>query len=113
MTDPVTPDPTTPPAAPAAPAYSPAPVGVKQTLSLVSFIVGLVAFLFGWALIFGLAAGIVAIILGVLGRKREPGAPKWMWLVGIIAGAVGGATSLVITIVFFVALAVAAAGGYR
>jgi hypothetical protein len=112
MTDPVTPDPSTP-AAPPAPTYMPAPAAGAKTLSLVSFILGLVAFVFGWVLIFGLVAGVVAIILGARGRKKEPTAPKWMWLVGIIAGAVGGATSLIITIVFFVAVAVAAAGGYR
>ena len=113
MTDPVTPDPTTPAVPPVPPTYAPAPGGAKQTLSLVSFIVGLVAFLFGWTVIFGLAAGVVAIVLGVRGRKNEPAAPQWMSLIGIIAGAVGGATSLIITILFFVALAVTAANGVR
>jgi hypothetical protein len=104
MTDPVTPDPATP-AAPAAPAYAPAAAGAKRTLSLVSFILGLVSFVFGWSVIFGLAAGIVAIVLGVQGRTKEPAAPRWMWIVGIIAGALGAITSLIFTILFFVVIA--------
>jgi hypothetical protein len=94
MTDPAAPVP------PAAPAPAPAVAGPKQTLSLVGFIVGLVAFITGWTVIFGLLAGIAAIIISVLARKREPGAPKWMWIVGLIAGIVGAVSSIIFTLVW-------------
>jgi hypothetical protein len=98
MTDPVAPVP------PAAPAPAPAAAGPKQTLSLVGFIIGCVAFLFGWTVIFGLLAGIAAIIVSNMGRKREPGAPKWMWMVGLIAGIVGAVVSIIVTILWVVVI---------
>ena len=94
MTDPVTPAPVPVAAA-----------GPKQTLSLTGFIIGLVAFVFGWTAIFGLLAGVAAIIISVLARKREPAAPKWMWLVGLIAGIVGAVTSVIVTILWIAAFA--------
>jgi hypothetical protein len=113
MTDPIVPDPnpTPPPMPPAAPAYAPtaytpAGAGGPRTLSLVSFIVGLVAFVFGWTPFFGLIAGVVAVILGVMGARREPLAPKWMWIVGIIAGALALLTSVAFTILFFIGAAI-------
>lgn len=90
---------TTPPPAQPAPA-APVAAGPKQTLSLISFIAGLVSVVFTWIPVFGLLAGIAAIILGVMGRRREPAAPKWMSLVGIIAGIVG----IVLGIIFFITL---------
>jgi hypothetical protein len=79
----------------------------KQTLSLIAFILGLVSLvLFSW---WGGAVlpGIAAIVLGFIGRAREKGAPKWMWLVGIITGAV----SIVITLIILIgAIALVAAG---
>ncbi len=96
-------DPTANPyAAPAAaPAAGAAPAGtpVKQTLSLVSFILGIVGFLLSWFAGFGLLPGIAAVILGFMGKKREPQAPKWMWLVGIIGGFVAIALGLIVFIV--------------
>ncbi|MCU1471589.1 MAG: hypothetical protein JWQ39_2738 [Glaciihabitans sp.] len=110
MTDPVTPEPT--PAAsvpPAAPVYAPAPAGPKQALSLTSFIVGLAGFVFGWVPFFGFIVGIAAVILGIIARKKEPAAPKWMWIVGIIAGAVGALTGLIVVILFIVGIIAQAA----
>lgn len=61
-----------------------APV-VPKTLSLISMIAGIVGCVFfGW---FGLAS-IAALILGYMGKKREPLA-KGFWLTGIITGWVG------------------------
>ena len=98
--------PVTPPAAPAAPAYAPAPAaGPKQGLSLTSFILGLAALVFSWALGFGLLVAIAAVILGFLGKSKEPQAPKWMWLVGIIAGFVAIFIALLVLIFWIVALA--------
>jgi hypothetical protein len=103
MTDPVAPT----------PAPTPAPVaGVKQTLSIVAFVVGLVAFVFGWTPVFGLLAGVAAIILAVMAHKREPAAPAWMWIVGLIAGILGAVTSLIFSLVWiFSLIAIAAAPG--
>ncbi len=70
-----------------APAPAPGVAGPAQTLSLVAFIIGLVSlflaiFVFG----FGLLPGIAAIIIAVIARKREPAAPSWMRIVAIISG---------------------------
>lgn len=117
MTDstppPPAPDPVTPPAAPAAPAYVAAPaVGPKQTLSLVSMILGIVGFLLAFVLGLGFVPGVVAVILGFLGRRREPGAPKFMTLIGIVGGFVAIAVGLIFGILA-IALAVSAASHYN
>ena len=96
--------PVTPPAAPAAPAYAPAPAaGPKQGLSLTSFILGLGALVFSWALGFGLLVAIAAVVLGFLGKSKEPQAPKWMWLVGIITGFVAIGIAIIV-LIFWIAL---------
>ena len=98
MTDPVAPVP------PAAPAPAPVAAGPKQALSITGFVLGLVAFVFGWTVIFGLLAGIAAIIVSTLARKREPAAPSWMWIVGLIAGIVGAVVSVIVTIFWIIVL---------
>ncbi|WP_294178315.1 hypothetical protein [uncultured Schumannella sp.] len=87
-------DSTTPP--PAAPAPAPGPA---QTLSLISFIVGLASFLFALIPVLGFLGGLAAVILGFMGKKKELAAPKWMWLVGIIAGFVAIAINIIFVIV--------------
>lgn len=104
--------PVTPPAAPAAPAYAPAPAaGPKQTLSLVGFIVGIASWVFSWVPVLGLLAGIAAIVISVLARTREPGAPKWMWIVGLILGILAALGGL-IYLVFFIFLGIVASTSY-
>jgi hypothetical protein len=101
--------PATPPAAPAAPAYAPAPVaGPKQTLSLISFIAGIAGIVFAWAPGFGFLVALAAVILGFLGKSKEPQAPHWMWLVGIITGFIGIFIAL-IALIFWIILWVGAA----
>lgn len=103
---------TPPPPPPAAPAAQPMGTAPKQTLSLVSFIVGLAAFVFSWVAILGLAAGVVAVILGFRGRKTEPQAPQWMALIGIIAGFVAIGIGLIVLIGWIITLiAFASLGG--
>ena len=98
--------PVTPPAAPATPAYAPAPAaGPKQGLSLTSFILGLAGLVFSWALGFGFLVALAAVILGFLGKAKEPQAPKWMWLVGIITGFVAIFIALIVLIFWIIALA--------
>ena len=105
MTDstptPPTPEPVTPPAAPA-PAYTAPVAGPKQTLSLVSFILGIASVVFSAAPLLPLAAGIAAIILALKARKSEPGAPKWMATVGLITGIVGVVLSIIFGLVIYI-----------
>jgi hypothetical protein len=91
------------------PAYSPTPVGpgVKQGLSLASFILGLVGFLLSFAFGVGFLPGLAAVITGFIARKREPDAPKWMWLVGIIAGFVAILSSVIVLIALLALVATA------
>lgn len=98
------------PAAPGAPAGAYAPAGgyataapVKQTLSLIAFIAGLVGLLLSLAGGFGFLPALAAVILGFMGKKKEPQAPKWMWLTGIITGFVGMGISLIWGILWVVA----------
>jgi hypothetical protein len=124
MTDPTpdaTPDatpapatPPTPPPAYSAPpaAYAPPAGGGKQALSLTSFILGLAGFVFGWVPVLGLVVAVAAVVLGFLGRAKEPGAPKWMWIVGLILGFLGILFGLVYIILFFIGLSIASTGNY-
>jgi RsiW-degrading membrane proteinase PrsW (M82 family) len=75
---------TPPPATPA-----PAVAAPNQTLSLISFIAGIVGVLFLWLWPLAFLPAVAAVVLGFLGRNREKAAPKWMALIGIIAGFVG------------------------
>ena len=95
MTDPVVP--------PAAPAPAPVAAGPKQALSLTSFILGLASVVFTWVPVLGFLAGLAAIITSVMSRKREPAAPSWMRLIGLIAGIVGIVLGIIFGIVFLVA----------
>jgi hypothetical protein len=80
-------------------------------MSIVGFVLGLVAFVFGWTLVFGLLVGIAAIIVSVLAHRREPAAPAWMWIIGLIGGILGAITGVIVTIIWILAIAVASAGG--
>ena len=123
-TPPTPEQPSTPPAAgstpPAAPAYSAAPgytpgTPVKQGLSLTAFILGIAAVVFSWVFIFGLLVGIAGLIISIIARKREPQAPNWMKLVGLILSIVGiviAAVVLIFTIISFIVIAAAGAGSY-
>lgn len=90
-------------AAPAAAGYAPA-APVKQTLSLVSFIIGIISVLLSFAWGIGFIPGIVAVILGFQGKKKEPDAPKWMSITGIITGFVAIAIGLIVGILTIVGL---------
>jgi hypothetical protein len=90
MTDPEVP--------PAAPAPQPGAVAPRKVLSIVGFVLGLVAFVFGWTVIFGLLVGVAAIIVSVIAHRREPAAPAWMWIIGLIAGILGAVSSIGFTI---------------
>ncbi|MFC0680776.1 hypothetical protein ACFFGH_23345 [Lysobacter korlensis] len=77
--------------------------GPKQGLSLTSFIVGLAGLLIlSWIPILGLLAGIAAVVLGFMAKGREPGAPQWMWIVGVIAGFVTILLNLIFSFLFLI-----------
>ena len=99
MTDPIAPEPTSTPPAPAAPVYAPVAAGPKQALSLTSFITGLAGLVFFFIPGLGFLAGLAGVIFGFIGRKREPSAPKWMTIVGIITGFV----AILLNIIFIIA----------
>ena len=99
MTDPVAPT----------PAPTPAPAGAPtQVLSLISFIAGLFGLVFSWVPILGFLASVAAIILGALARKREPLAPRWMWIVGIITGIVALVIGVIVVVFFIIGLLLSA-----
>lgn len=118
-TPPVTP--VVPPAMPqmaAPPMAAPAAVGPKQTLSLISFIVGLASVVLSGTGILGIGGGIAAIILSRKGKKTEPGAPSWMTTVGLIAGIAGIVLGLIFGLVIIAGIVAsllipaAVVGGY-
>jgi hypothetical protein len=82
-------------------------------MSIIGFVLGLVAFVFGWAPVFGFLVGVAAIIVSVLAHRREPQAPAWMWIIGLIGGILGALTGVVVTIFWILAFALASAGGYN
>lgn len=95
--------PTSPYAAPSA--YGTPVAGPKQVLSLTSFILGIVGMLFSWIPFLGFLASLAAIIIGFIARKREPAAPKWMSLIGIILGFVAIVIGIVVIILLVVSFA--------
>lgn len=106
MSDQIPAAPTPPPASPYG---APTPgAGPKQGLSLTSFILGLAGLVFSWVPILGFLASLAAIIIGFIAKGKEPGAPKWMWLVGVITGFVAVVISLIVLILFFIGLAIVA-----
>ena len=109
-TPPPAPEPVGPPApAYAAPAAYAAPVaGPKQTLSLTSFILGIAGMVFSWIPILGFLASLAAIIIGFIARKREPGAPKWMSLIGIILGFVAIVIGIIVIVLLIASIALSA-----
>lgn len=102
--------------APAAPAYTQAQYGAPtpKVLSIVGMILGILgAFssLFGgWGILFSIAA----VVLGFLGRKREPGA-RGFWLTSIIVGFVGIFIALIwgIVWIFIIGYALSHGSDYR
>ena len=101
-------------AAPAAAPYTGAPTGApakSPILSILSLVGGGLGFLlgfFGWGLLFSIAG----VVLGHLGRKREPNG-KGLALAGLITGYVGIALNVIILAIAIIAIIAVGAAGYN
>ncbi len=89
--------PTPPPSTPyvpsgAAPAKSP----VLSIIALIAGIVGVLLSLFAFGS--GIVPGIAAVVLGFLGRSKEPQA-RGLWLTGLILGFVAIAVAILVWVV--------------
>jgi len=100
-------------AAPAASGYAPAaPAGKSPVLSIISLVAGIIGIV-GAAIVFiPFVGGVLqlfipaaAVILGFLGKAKEPFAPKGLWLTGIILGFVGLGIAVLSLILWGVAFA--------
>ncbi|MDH2443945.1 hypothetical protein QDR37_08320 [Amnibacterium sp. CER49] len=81
------------------------------TLSILAIIFGILGavlslFVFGT----GFLPGAAGVVLGFLGRRREPQA-RGLWLTGIITGFVAIALSIIWVIIFAIGIAVARSSG--
>lgn len=101
--------PTPPPSTPYTGAPAPAKSPIFSILSLIGGIIGiLLSFFFGAGFLFG-AAGVV---LGFIGRRKEPQA-KGMWLTGIILGFIAVAISLIFILLGIIAAVAIGTAGYH
>jgi hypothetical protein len=124
---PVTPPPA-PPVAPPPPAggyAAPAPayattgaLAPKKTLSLIGMIAGIVGLLGFWVVFIPIVGSILqlfipaaALVLGILGRKREGLPARGFWLTAIITGIVGLVIAVIALIGWIVIIAVGNANG--
>lgn len=96
--------------APVPPVVTPSPsTGPSTTngLAIAALIVGIVAVISGWAPFWGVIVGAAAVVLGVLGLKKPGG--RGMSIAGIITGAIGAVWSLIVTVLFVIALSIGGA----
>lgn len=100
-TPPTAPEPNTQ-AEPVSPGSKPA-----AGLAISALIVGIVAFVSGWAPFWGIVAGLVAVILGALALRK--GQSKGLALPGLILGALAALTSIVTTILMIAGLSLGSA----
>ena len=79
-----------PVAQPAAPVAGTVPIKPGQGgLAIASFVCGIIGLLTSWCCI-GVPLAIAAVVCGILGKgeAEKRGAPNWMWMTGLILGAV-------------------------
>lgn len=119
-TPPTTPTPPAPPATGyAAPAYGTAGVvAPRKTLSLIGMIAGIVGLLGFWVVFIPIVGSILqlfipaaALVLGIMGRKREGLPAKGFWLTAIITGIIGLAIAVIALIGWIVVFVAAGANG--
>lgn len=90
----------------------------SPVLSIISLVAGIVGILGIWVVfvpvlgsILGLPIPLAAVILGFLGKKREPYAAKGLWLTGIILGFIGLAAALLALVIWLILFATVGATG--
>jgi hypothetical protein len=79
--------------------YQPLPTGPKNGLGIAALIVALGGLLFCWTVIGGVALGVVAVIIGIVGRGRAKRGEATNGGVAI-TGALLGALAVVVGLVF-------------
>lgn len=89
----------------------------SPVLSILSLIAGIVGLLGSWIVIIPIVGSILdlfipaaAVVLGFLGRRKEPRA-RGMWLTGIILGFVALAIAIIALVLWIIAIASAGANG--
>ena len=91
----------TPPAAAAAPAAAAGAATPGQPgLAIAAFVCGLISILTSWCCI-GVPVGVAAVVCGILakGEVERRGAPSWMWITGLVLGAVSLAVFAILLII--------------
>jgi len=93
--------------------YNPGPGGApdKKPLSITSMALGIASVVLSLVWFLAIPLGIAAIVLAVLGKKKERNA-KGFWLTGLITGIVGIVLSLLIVVLAAIALAAFQDAGY-
>jgi hypothetical protein len=86
--------PTPPPSTP----YTGGPAPAKsQVLSILALVAGILGVILSWTGIFGLIVSAAGIVLGLLGRRREPGS-RALWLTGLILSIVGAVIAIILIV---------------
>lgn len=93
------------------PSEHPAPAASQAVtgIGIAALVVGIVAFLSGWIVIWGLLVGATAIVLSIIALKKSS-ANKGFGITGLILGGIGALTSIVFTIFWVLAFTFAAVG---
>lgn len=94
---------------PPTPPVTPSPAG--SGLAIASLAVGIFALLSCWLLLWGVVAGIAALVLGILSLKKKPeGKTKKFAVAGIVNGGVATLFGIVITILLMVGFTLSTQG---
>jgi hypothetical protein len=89
-----------------------APAQKPAVLSIISLVLGILGIVGAFVVVLPIFGSIMqlfipagAVVLGFLGKAKEPWAPKGLWLTGIILGFVGLAIAIISLILWIVAIA--------
>jgi hypothetical protein len=88
-----------PPHQPYYPGYQPVPAGPKNGLGIGALVVALIGLVFCWTVVGGIVLGVVAVILGIVGRGRAKRGEATNGGVAI-AGTLLGVLAVILGIVF-------------
>ena len=78
-------------------------------MAIAAMVLGILAFLGGWAPFWGFGAGVAALILGIIALKKKLGG-KGMAIAGIATGSVAIVWNVIVTIIFMMAVIFAGVG---